>query len=522
MIIRRFADYIDSRVGIYKGIKSTIRKIFPDHWSFMLGEIALYSFIILVLTGIWLTLFFTPSNGEDVYHGSYSPLFGLKMSEAYLSVLRITFDVRGGLLIRQVHHWAATVFLIAIMLHMFRVFFTGAFRKPRELNWVIGFLLFILAIIEGFAGYSLPDDLLSGTGLRIASGILLSIPVIGTYAHALFFGGEFPGDVIISRLYTIHILLLPLAIMALLGLHLFLVFYQKHTQFPGAGRKNNNVVGLPLMPVYMAKAGGFLFLVFGVLIIVAGVFQINPIWLYGPYRPDHVSAGSQPDWYFGFLEGALRLMPNIELHIFGYSLSLNVFIPTVILPMIMLGLLALIPFFENWLLGYTPYEANILDRPRNVPTRTALGVAWISEYFVLLAAGGNDILGYRFDMSVNTITYVLSASVFIVPIITYIVAKRICLYMQKVDKNNLLHGKETGIIHMLHGGKFVELHRPLTKSELYTLDQVYQHKPKSNFTSIQKRLYKWYYSSNTQPITLEEYNSVVEYINRQKELKHEI
>ena len=289
--------YLDERYGTSGFIKRNIKKVFPDHWSFMLGEIALYSFIILLLSGVYLTFFYKPSLIEIVYDGSYLPLKGIKMSEAYASTLEISFDVRGGLLMRQVHHWGALLFVAAITVHLLRVFFTGAFRKPRELNWVIGVGLLVLAIFEGFSGYSLPDDLLSGTGIRIASCIAFAIPVIGTYVSFLVFGGEFPGLDFMSRLYTLHVLIIPGIMLALITAHLMLVWFQKHTQYPGPGRTNNNVVGYPLMPAYMAKAGGFFFIVFGFLVLLAGLVTINPLWAYGPYMPDQVTAGSQPDWY---------------------------------------------------------------------------------------------------------------------------------------------------------------------------------------------------------------------------------
>ena len=186
-----------------------MRKVFPDHWSFMLGEIALWSFVILLLTGTYLALFFVPSAAPVVYHGSYAKLDGITMSQAYESTLNISFDIRGGLLIRQIHHWAADLFMVAIMAHMLRVFFTGAYRKPREVNWLIGIVLFTLGLLEGLFGYSLPDDQLSGAGLRIFEGVLQGIPIVGTYLAFFLFGGAFPGTAIIPRMYIIHVLLIP-------------------------------------------------------------------------------------------------------------------------------------------------------------------------------------------------------------------------------------------------------------------------------------------------------------------------
>jgi len=301
------ANFVDERTGAAKWVKKNLQKVFPDHWSFMLGEIALYSFIILLLSGTFLTFWFVPSQEELIYNGSYTPLNGVKMSAAYESTLHISFDVRGGLLMRQVHHWAALLFLAAMVAHLLRVFFTGAFRKPREINWILGVALLTLGIVEGFLGYSLPDDLLSGTGIRIAQAIIQALPVIGTYLAFFAFGGECPGEPFIPRIYTVHVLLIPGIILALITVHLMLVWYQKHTQYPGPGRTEKNVVGYPLLPVYMAKAGGFFFIVFGVTVLLGAFAQMNPIWIFGPYTPTQISAGSQPDWYMGWLDGLVRM-----------------------------------------------------------------------------------------------------------------------------------------------------------------------------------------------------------------------
>jgi ubiquinol-cytochrome c reductase cytochrome b subunit len=454
------AGYLDDRLGIAKPAKGLLNKVFPDHWSFMLGEIALYSFIVLLLTGTYLTLWYKPSMTEVIYNGSYIPLNGVSMSEAFASTLNISFDVRGGLLMRQIHHWAALFFLVSISVHLMRVFFTGAFRKPRELNWVIGTGLLTLAILEGFAGYSLPDDLLSGTGLRIAQGIVLSIPIIGTWAQFLLFGGQFPGTDFIPRLFTVHVLLLPGIFLALIGAHLLMVFAQKHTQYPGPGRTNNNVVGFPLLPVYMAKAGGFFFIVFGVTALMSAFVTINPIWAFGPYTPDQVSAGSQPDWYMGWLDGAVRIFPNWETNIGAYSISWNVFIPTVVVPGIIFTLLGLYPFIERWVTGDNA-EHNLLDRPRNAPTRTAIGVMAITFYGMLWISGGNDIIATTFDLSINAITYSLRVLIFIVPPIAFVITKRICLSLQRRDNDKLLHGIESGNILRTPEGEFIEIHTPL-------------------------------------------------------------
>ncbi|MEV8534623.1 cytochrome bc complex cytochrome b subunit [Streptomyces sp. NPDC051211] len=471
----RVADWADGRLGIYSLAKANMRKIFPDHWSFMLGEISLYSFLIVILTGVYLTLFFHPSMNEVVYHGSYVPMQGVRMSEAFASTLDISFDVRGGLLVRQIHHWAALIFVAAMLVHMMRVFFTGAFRKPREVNWTFGFLLLVLGMFTGFTGYSLPDDLLSGTGVRFMEGAILSVPIVGTYLSFFLFGGEFPGHDFVARFYSIHILLLPGIMLGLVVAHLILVVYHKHTQYPGPGKTNNNVVGMPLLPVYMAKAGGFFFLVFGVIAAIAGIASINPIWALGPYVPDHVSTGAQPDWYMGFSEGLIRAMPGWEINLWGHTLVLGVFIPLIIFPLVLVAI-AVYPFVEAWVTG-DKREHHLLDRPRNAPTRTAFGVAWLTWYVILLIAGGNDMFAQFFHLSINSITWFARIGFFLGPVVAFVITKRICLGLQRRDRDKVLHGRETGIIKRLPHGEFVEVHEPLPQGQLHTLTQHEQYKP---------------------------------------------
>ncbi len=463
----RLADWFDGRLGIHTLGRKYLRKVFPDHWSFLLGEICLYSFVVLVLTGVYLTLFFHPSMNEVTYQGSYVPLNGVRMSEAYASTLDISFDVRGGLLIRQLHHWAALVFVAGMLTHMMRHFFTGSFRRPREVNWLFGWLLLLLGLFEGLFGYSLPDDLLSGTGLRFVHGALLSVPIVGTYLAMFLFGGEFPGDDIVARFYALHVLLVPGVMAALIVVHVLLVVYHKHTQFAGPGRTERNVVGAPFMPVYLAKAGGFFFLVFGVLALMAAVATINPVWSYGPYRADQVSTGAQPDWYLGFAEGLVRIMPGWEITLGGHTLVLGVFIPIVVFPLLLL-FIGVYPFLEARFTG-DGHEHHLLDRPRNRPVRTAIGAAWISLYLVLLAGGGNDIVATRFHLSINTVTWGVRIAMFFVPAVVFVVTRRICLGLQLRDRELVLHGRETGVIKRLPHGEYVEVHEPLDQARLHTL-----------------------------------------------------
>ena len=462
------ADWADERTGLAGLAKKQVRKVFPDHWSFMLGEIALWSFVVLLLTGTFLTLWYKPSMGEVVYNGSYDQLRGVSMSEAYSSTLHISFDVRGGLLLRQMHHWAALLFVSAMLVHLMRVYFTGAFRKPRELNWVIGSVLLLLGTLEGFTGYSLPDDLLSGTGIRAADGFVKSMPVVGTYISFFMFGGEFPGDAIISRLYTAHVLLIPGILLALIGAHMLLLVFHKHTQWPGPGRTNDNVVGYPLLPIYAAKAGGFFFIVFGFSALMGGLMTLNPVWRFGPYDPSQVTAGSQPDWYMGWPDGALRIMPGIESHLFGFTISWNVMLPIIILPGVMFTILLLLPFLEAWITG-DKREHHLLQRPRNAPTRTALMVGLMAFYGILWAASANDIVAIKFHLSLNSITYFNRVAVFVGPVLAFWITRRWCISLQRSDQARLLHGYETGVIMRSPEGAYAEKHLPIDGNEAFTL-----------------------------------------------------
>ncbi|MFG1797508.1 cytochrome bc complex cytochrome b subunit [Nocardia sp. NPDC049149] len=454
------ANSADERYQAARFLKRSINKVFPTHWSFLLGEIALYSFIILLLSGVYLTLFFDPSMTEVVYNGSYQPLRGVTMSRAYETALNITFEVRGGLFVRQVHHWAALLFAASIIVHLFRVFFTGAFRKPREANWVIGALLLILAMFEGYFGYSLPDDLLSGTGLRAAfSSITLGIPIIGTWMHWLMFGGDYPGTIIIPRLFIAHVLLLPGIMLALIAAHIALVWYQKHTQFPGPGRTEKNVIGARIVPVFSLDQGAFFAFTLGIVAIMGGILQINPIWNMGPYNPSQVSAGSQPDFYMMWTDGMMRLIPPWELYLGRYT------VPAPVWGALIMGLvftmLIMYPWIEKRLTGDNTARHNLLQRPRDVPVRTAIGAMAIAFYVVLTLSCVNDILAYKFDISLNATTWIGRIGILVLPPFAYFAAYRICLGLQRSDRAVLEHGVETGVIRRLPHGEYIELHQPL-------------------------------------------------------------
>jgi len=455
------AQNADERYHLAGGLRRQMNKVFPTHWSFLLGEIALYSFIIVILSGVYLTLFYDPSMEDVTYNGPYTGLQGTEMSRAFESTLEISFEVRGGLFVRQIHHWGALIFVAAMFVHMFRIFFTGAFRKPREANWIIGALLLILGMFEGFFGYSLPDDLLSGTGVRATlSGIVLSIPVIGTWLHWALFGGEYPGTgEFIPRLYTLHILLVPGIMLALIAVHLGLVWYQKHTQFPGVRKSEKNVVGVRIMPMFALKGGAFFALVTGFTSLMSGLFQINPVWTVGPYIASMVSAGSQPDWYMAWADGILRIWPPWEVYLGNYTIP-PVFFAGVIGMGLLFTLLICYPFIEQKLTKDTAHH-NLLQRPRDAPVRTGIGMMGLTFFMVLEVSGFNDIAAYVFNISLNATTWMGRIGLMVLPPIVYYITYRICLGLQRSDREVLEHGIETGIIKRLPHGEFIEVHQPL-------------------------------------------------------------
>jgi ubiquinol-cytochrome c reductase cytochrome b subunit len=425
VIARRFVLWLDDRLGTADFVRHALRKAFPDHWSFMLGEINLYCFIVLLGTGTFLALFFDPSLDAVRYSGPYRLLDGAVVSQAYASTLRLSFEIRAGLLIRQVHHWAALVFVAGIVVHMGRVFFTGAFRKPREINWVVGIGLLLLAMGAGFTGYSLPGDLLSGIGLRIADSVMLSVPFVGAWASALLLDGQFPTQAMEPRLFVAHVYLLPAAIIAAITLHLTILWRQKHSQFAGPGRTERNVVGSPLFPNYAAKSLALLAMTVAVLFALGALVQINPIWLYGPYEPWLVVSPAQPDWYVGWLDGALRLGPPWAIHLFGHTIP-SPFFPGVLLPGILFAIVLGWPWIER---AFTRDDAShqLLNHPREMPLRTAFGVALVLFTLGLTLAGSGDVQARYAHVPITTLTIMYRWFCIVAPvlgaIVTYYVAR---------------------------------------------------------------------------------------------------
>ncbi len=421
--------WFDDRLGLAGWARTGLRKVFPDHWTFLFGEVALFCLVALVLTGVFLTLFYVPDATPVTYEGPYLPLHGQTVSAAYDSVLKLSFEVQAGLVMRQFHHWAALVFVAAIVVHLLRVFFTGAYRRPREINWLIGIGLLTFALAMGITGYSLPDDLLSGTGLRIIYSAVISIPFIGPWAAFLLYGGEFPTETIISRLFVFHIMLLPALLLGIVGLHLAVLWRQKHTQWGGRGATETHWVGKAFWPTQVFKSSGLLLLTAAVLALMGGLIQINPIWTYGPFDPTRVSAPSQPDWYVGWLDGSLRLFPPIEFTLLGITIP-SPFIPGILLPGIAFGIMTLWPFIEARITG-DHREHHLLERPRDAPLRTAVGVAALTVFVILTIAAGNDGAAVLFQIPVEATTNLLRIAVIVLPLLFAFVTYRICVELQR-------------------------------------------------------------------------------------------
>jgi ubiquinol-cytochrome c reductase cytochrome b subunit len=457
-VIRRGVRFLDQRAGASSVIAKALRYVFPDHWTFLFGEIALYSFLILAATGIYLTLFFEPSSSQIVYHGSYAPLQGQAMSKAYASALDLSFEVRAGLLIRQVHHWTALVFLAAIVLHLMRIFFTGAYRKPRDLNYYVGLTMLVLAVVEGYAGYSLLDDLLSGMGLAIGNAVALSVPGIGGQLGTLIWGGRFPGTgAFFSRLYIAHVLIFPVLIGSLMALHLALIAIPKHTQFRGRERSEANVIGTPLWPGYALRSLGLFFCVGAVLFVLGGLVQINPIWQWGPYETYLGTNGAQPDWYLGWLIGALRLMPHYDVVIGGYTLIPNPFWGGVLFPAVVFGFLYTWPALERRLeRDYSQH--NLLDRPRDDPRRTAIGAALFAWVATIFFAGAADRAFVQLGVPYEGQLWGYRAASLLVPIAVYFLTRRVCERL-RAGEGHPGRGSDARTVARNREGGFEELRR---------------------------------------------------------------
>jgi ubiquinol-cytochrome c reductase cytochrome b subunit len=428
--------FVDQRASAAPLLRKFLRYLFPDHWSFLLGEVALYSFLVLVATGTFLALFFEPSLSDTVYRGSYEPLQGAAMSDAYRSAVDLSFDVRAGLLMRQTHHWAANVFVAAIVTHLLRVFFTGAFRKPRELTYLIGLTILFISLVEGYLGYSMVDDLLSGMGLAIGYGVALSTPVIGGNLALLLWGAPYPGDPSFeSRLFITHVFILPAIIATLIAAHLALVALRHHTQFRRSDPRasDRRIVGVPMFPGQVPRSLGLLLGTAAVLFGLGALVQINPIWLWGPYETYLGTNGAQPDWYLGWLIGALRLVPGFDVTIGHATVIPNPFWGGALFPLVVLAVLAGWPWIERRLTGDRASH-NLLDRPRDAPLRTAFGLGFLTWVALVFFAGSSDRIFVFLGVSYTAQIWFWRFAIWIIPVIVAFVAARACRALQSAEK----------------------------------------------------------------------------------------
>jgi ubiquinol-cytochrome c reductase cytochrome b subunit len=444
--------WVDERVGASAGVNKALRYVFPDHWSFMLGEIALYAFVFLVLSGTYLALYFEPSTGQLRYDGSYAPLVGHPVSAAFRSALDLSLNVPAGLVLRQAHHWAALLFVAAIVLHLMRIFFTGAFRKPRDVNYFVGLTMLAFAILEGFMGYSLPDDLLSGMGLAIAYSVVMSIPIVGAKLAFLIWGGQFPGSPSFEpRIFIGHVFVLPVIIGTLIAVHLAIIMRQHHSDFRGPGRREGNVVGSPLWPGYALRSLGLFAAVAAALVLLGGLVQINPIWQWGPYDPWQGTNGAQPDWYLGWLIGALRLMPGFDVQAFGRTLVPNPFWGGVLFPTVVFAVLYAWPWAERRLTR-DHRSHNLLDRPRDNPRRTALGAAFFAWVATIFIAGSGDRMLVRMRFPYESQIWFFRGMALVLPVVVFVVTLRICRSLKASEVHPLRGWTGTEVRRSAAGG----------------------------------------------------------------------
>ena len=438
------------------------RRAVPNHWTSLLAAVSAACLVVLVVTGFLLLLHYDPSVEQVTYHGSYLPLRGVEVSRAYDSTMHLTFEVDGGLLLRQTHHWAALVLPASVMLQMASVFFTGAFRRPRRLAWLLLSLTFLLVLAAGWSGYALPDDTLSGTGLHIFEGILVGTPFVGPWLTNLVFGGEFPSEVV-TRLYWLHVAIVPVLLAVVLVLRYLVSRRRQPPQFRGPDRTESNVVGLP-WPAAAARAAGMFLITAGVLVVMGGTLTLSPIWLYGPSAPGNASSGSQPDWYTSWLDGALRLAPSsADVTWLGGTWPLAVLVPQAVAAAFLVAV-ALYPFLEQRVTGDRE-EHHLLDRPRDAPGRTGLGVAGFGFFGILWLSGSTDIVATRFHVSFETQVAVLRTALLVGPVIGYLVTVAVCRALVAHDREEVVEGIETGRLMRDADGGYWELHAPLSEEE---------------------------------------------------------
>jgi len=391
----RVYGWFDDRLAL-GAAESTLGKAFPAEDSFLLGEVALICFVVLVLTGTFLGVFFEPSTSDVEYEGSVEEYQGEDMPASYVSVLNITYDVPFGMLIRRMHHWAAHLFVASIGLHMLRVFFSGAYRNPREPNWVVGSGLAVAAMFAAYTGYALPFDEFASTAVGIGYNVAVSIPIVGDTVGALVFGGEFPSTATIPRLYFLHVFVIPVIIAGLLAVHFAILIRQKHTEAPRDGdvpgreavdeHDDTVVVGLPAFPNQAAVTGVVTFLTLATLSLLAGFLPVHNVAEYGPNDPASTPSLVMPDWFLMWGYGFLKLTPSwLSFDLLGVHVS-SEFVGGVVLPGLVIGAVVVWPFLDR-----VEEPTHFTTSPLERPWQTAVGVAGV--VFVMIASiAGMDVI----------------------------------------------------------------------------------------------------------------------------------
>ena len=416
----RLYDWFDTRLDLADG-QTFLGKAFPAEDSFLLGEVAIFCFLFLVLSGVFLGFFYEPSTSDVEYDGSVAEFQGEEMPEAFVSVLHITYTVPFGMFIRRLHHWAAHLFVASIGLHMLRVFFTGAYRNPRELNWVVGTGLAVLAMGAAYTGYALPFDEFAATATSIGYNLTVSVPLVGDFFGEIIFGGEFPTSATIPRLYFLHVLIIPAAIAVGIAVHMVILIRQKHTEAPreddvsGGGRAvdrddDSVIVGLPAVPNQAAVSAVVFFLTAATLSALAGLLPVHNVAEYGPNDPASTPALIMPDWFLMWVYGFLKLLPEWMAFSVGPVHVSTEFLGGVFLPSLVFLAIVAWPFLDRT--DPVHFTADPLARPR----QTAVGVAAVAFVMIASIAGMNNILAAQvLGTTTGVVNPVLTAALLGVP-----------------------------------------------------------------------------------------------------------
>jgi ubiquinol-cytochrome c reductase cytochrome b subunit len=406
-------------------LRGRVAAAFPSRGLRMLAVITLSSLAVLIGTGTCLALLFDPATTEVTYAGPFDNLRGVSVPGSFASAMEISFEIRGGLFVRQLHNWSSSVFLVTLLITLAVTFFTGAFRRTRRAVWLLDVATLIVGVFAAFTGVLLLGDLASGTSLRMISGYLLSIPVIGTRLHWAAFGSEFPGTDIGPRLYVLH-LVLPALIVALVALRARLLGRSP------ARRRRRVAPALVVITV-------------GGLAVLAGLFQVNPIWNYGPANTAHVSAGAAPPWYFGWVDGAVRLWPALPINLGAYEIPPWFWPSMVLLPLSFLALA-----------GYPWLDRLVTrgDRSR----RISLGVAVLTLFGLLQLAAAIDVIAVHFHLSADALLWAGRIGVLTLPPLAYAMTYRLRLGRRLAHDTVRAHGVPTGMINRLPNGGYAEPH----------------------------------------------------------------